>query len=77
MHCVAERSWSYVTLGYGHGDEWWRAFCCELRLAGYDDVLSIEHEDATLSRLDGVKKSVDLLHRVALFEPSDYELPDV
>lgn len=77
MHHVAERAWSYVTLGYGHGEEWWRRFCYELRLAGYDDVLSIEHEDATLSRLEGVRKSVELLRAAALFEPSDYQLPDL
>lgn len=77
MRHVAERAWSYVTLGYGHGEQWWRGFCYELRLAGYDDVLSIEHEDATLARLEGVEKSVELLRRVALFETSDYELPEV
>lgn len=77
MDRVATRSWSYVTLGYGQDERWWREFCYALRMAGYDDVLSIEHEDVTLSRMEGVRKSVDLLRRVALFEPSDYELPDV
>jgi len=42
---IAARSWSYVTLGYGHGEQWWRAFCYRLRMAGYDGWLSIEHED--------------------------------
>src|SRR5215469_552915 len=42
---IAERSWNYITLGYGHGETWWRQFCTALKLAGYDDVLSIEHED--------------------------------
>lgn len=77
MHRVSERSWSYVTLGYGHDDNWWRNFCYTLRTSGYDDVLSIEHEDVALSRLEGVEKSVDLLRRAALFEASDYELPAV
>jgi sugar phosphate isomerase/epimerase len=62
---VAARSWNYVTLGYGHGEEWWRQFCAALRMAGYDDVLSIEHEDSLMDPLEGVRKSVQLLHKVA------------
>lgn len=62
---VAHRSWNYVTLGYGHGETWWRQFCAALRMAGYDDVLSIEHEDSLLPPLEGVRKSVALLRRVA------------
>ncbi len=61
---VAERSWNYVTLGHGHGVEWWRAFCTALQRTGYDDVLSIEHEDASLAPLDGVSQSVQLLKEV-------------
>src|ERR1700722_14334271 len=58
---LLERSWSYVTLGYGHDLLWWREFCSLLRLVGYDDVLSIEHEDLMLPPLDGGRKSVELL----------------
>jgi hydroxypyruvate isomerase len=54
---VAARPWSYVTLGYGHDEHWWRALCYRLRLAGYDGWLSIEHEDVMLSRLEGVHRS--------------------
>jgi sugar phosphate isomerase/epimerase len=62
---VAARSWNYVTLGFGHGEEWWRQFCAALRMAGYDDVLSIEHEDSLMDPLEGVRKSVELLRNVA------------
>jgi sugar phosphate isomerase/epimerase len=58
---VSQRSWSYVTLGYGHDVLWWREFCALLRMVGYDDVLSIEHEDQMLPPLEGVRKSVELL----------------
>jgi len=58
---LASRAWSYVTLGYGHDALWWNQFCTALRLAGYDGVLSIEHEDLLLSPLEGVRRSVDLL----------------
>ena len=61
---LRERSWSYVTLGYGHDVHWWKEFCALLRLVGYDDVLSIEHEDLLLKPLDGVRKSVALLREV-------------
>lgn len=61
---VAERSWNYVTLGYGHSEIWWRDFVILLKQNGYDDVLSIEHEDYNLPPLVGVQKSVDLLRNV-------------
>nr|WP_244749792.1 hypothetical protein [Mesorhizobium sp. L-2-11] len=41
-------------------------------MAGYDGWLSIEHEDVMLSRLEGVKKSVELLRTVMPIEASDY-----
>jgi sugar phosphate isomerase/epimerase len=58
------RSWNYVTLGHGHDESFWREFCMALRRAGYDDVLSIEHEDVAMEPLDGVRESVELLRRV-------------
>lgn len=61
---VAERSWNYVTLGYGHSEIWWRDFVIQLKQNGYDDVLSIEHEDYNLPPLVGVRKSIDLLNKV-------------
>jgi sugar phosphate isomerase/epimerase len=61
---LPDRSWNYVILGYGHDLRWWREFCTLLRLAGYDDVLSIEHEDQMLPPLEGVRRSVELLRAV-------------
>ena len=58
---VAERSWNYVTLGYGHSELWWRDFVIQLRQNDYDDVLSIEHEDFNLPPVVGVQKSIELL----------------
>ncbi len=74
---LAARSWWYVTLGYGHGERWWRDFCYRLRMAGYDGWLSIEHEDMNLSRLEGLRMSVDLLRSVAPTEVSDFEVQDI
>lgn len=61
---ASERAWNYVTLGYGHSDSWWRDFILLLRQVGYNDVLSIEHEDVSMSPIEGVKKSVELLQRI-------------
>jgi sugar phosphate isomerase/epimerase len=64
------RSWNFVTLGYGHDDAFWRAFCVALRRAGYDDVLSIEHEDMLMTPLEGVTKTVDFLRGVMIRDPA-------
>ena len=69
---IPGRAWSYITLGYGNGESWWRDFCYRLRMAGYDGWLSIEHEDVMLSRTEGVQQSVDLLKTVMPKEAGDY-----
>lgn len=69
---VAARSWSYVTLGFGHGAAWWRAFCYRLRMGGYDGWLSVEHEDVLLNALEGLEASVALLRGVIPVAPADY-----
>ena len=61
---VADRAWNYVTLGYGHSEIWWRDFVTQLKQNGYDDVLSIEHEDYSLPPIVGVRRSVELLKNV-------------
>jgi sugar phosphate isomerase/epimerase len=62
----AERTWNYITLGYGHGETWWRQFCAALKMVGYDDVLSIEHEDMMMSPIEGMRKSVSVLRQAAV-----------
>jgi sugar phosphate isomerase/epimerase len=59
----AHRAWSYVTLGDGNPLPWWREFLASLRAAGYDDVLSIEHEDVSCTPEEGVQRSVELLRK--------------
>jgi sugar phosphate isomerase/epimerase len=44
----ANRAWVFRTTGSVHGHEFWSAFVAALRDVGYDDVLSIENEDAGL-----------------------------
>lgn len=69
---ISGRSWSYITLGFGHGEEWWRQFCYRLKMAGYDGWLSIEHEDVLLNGLEGMEKSVALLQGVMPKSRADY-----
>jgi sugar phosphate isomerase/epimerase len=67
---VGRRSWIFRTVGYGHSELDWRRILTALRLAGYDDVLSIEHEDALLSIDEGFRRSVEFLRGVMPTEPA-------
>jgi sugar phosphate isomerase/epimerase len=69
---ISARSWSYITLGFGHGETWWRQYCYRLKMSGYDGWLSIEHEDALLNSLEGLEKSVAVLKGVMPVALSDY-----
>ena len=64
-----ERAWNYITLGYGHGEQWWREFVAVLAAVGYDGVFSIEHEDPMLPALEGVERSVAFLRNVLIKLP--------
>jgi sugar phosphate isomerase/epimerase len=66
---MAERSWLFRSVGWGHDELEWKRLVSALRLAGYDYVMSIEHEDALLSVDEGLKAAVSLLSRVVLAEP--------
>ena len=65
---VRRRSWVFRTVGYGHGESTWRDIASNLRLVGYDGVLSIEHEDGLMSRDEGVRKAVDFLKGIVIRE---------
>ncbi|WP_058486627.1 sugar phosphate isomerase/epimerase family protein [Defluviitalea phaphyphila] len=62
------RSWIFRTVGYGHGEEYWKNIISELRLAGYDYAISIEHEDSLMSGQEGLLKAIQFLKNVLLFE---------
>ena len=66
---MVERSWLFRTVGWGHGELEWKAIVSALRLAGYDYVLSIEHEDALASIHEGLSSATALLARAVLTEP--------
>jgi sugar phosphate isomerase/epimerase len=62
------RSWLFRTVGYGHGPEWWSDFISTLQMVGYNDVLSIEHEDSLMAVEEGLNKAVSFLNSVLIRE---------
>jgi sugar phosphate isomerase/epimerase len=67
---ILQRSWVFRSVGYGHGIEWWKDFISNLRMVGYDYVLSIEHEDGLMSPIEGLRKAVDVLQQAVISEPA-------
>lgn len=62
------RSWIFRTVGYGHDYKFWKDLVSNLRMVGYDDVLSIEHEDSLMSVNEGFTKAVSFLKEILLSE---------
>jgi sugar phosphate isomerase/epimerase len=59
-----DMTWVYRTVGYGHGAEYWADFVSALKSIGYDDVLSIEHEDPLIDADLAVARAANLLNSV-------------
>ena len=55
------RSWIFRSVGYGNGLDYWREIISNLRLVGYDKVMSIEHEDSLMNADEGLSKAVAFL----------------
>lgn len=58
---IPKRSWVFRSVGYGHSVDWWKDFISNLRMVGYDYVLSIEHEDGLMSPAEGLSKAMETL----------------
>lgn len=65
---IAQRAWTFRSVGYGHDAKTWKDIISALRVVGYDYVISIEHEDALMSIDEGLAKGVAMLKEVAMFE---------
>lgn len=63
------RSWVFRSVGYGHDMQYWRDMISNLRLVGYDKVLSIEHEDSLMSKDEGLEKAVAFLKECIIKDP--------
>ncbi len=58
------RAWQFRYAGAIRDARWWGSFIDALRDAGYDDVVSIENEDATLGEVAGVEAAADFIRPV-------------
>jgi sugar phosphate isomerase/epimerase len=63
------RGWIFRTVGYGHDESVWRDIVSNLRLVGYDGVLSIEHEDSLMAADEGLQKAIAFLKDVMIEKP--------
>jgi sugar phosphate isomerase/epimerase len=64
-----ERSWIFRTVGYGNDALIWKDIISNLRLVGYDHVISIEHEDSLMAPDEGLKKAIDFLKPMIINKP--------
>ena len=62
------RSWIFRSVGYGHDYQVWKDIVSNLRMVGYDDVMSIEHEDSLMSPGEGLQKAIAILKETMAFE---------
>ena len=58
---TANRAWNYVAVGAGHDLQWWKEFFSVVRMVGYNDWVSLEMEDLTMSVEAGIQSSVNAL----------------
>jgi len=65
---ILNRSWVFRSVGYGHTLGWWKDFCSNLRMVGYDHVLSIEHEDGLMTSMEGLRKALAVLKQSVISE---------
>ncbi|QRN84033.1 sugar phosphate isomerase/epimerase [Chloroflexota bacterium] len=69
---IADRSWTFRTIGYGHDLKFWKDFVSTLQLFGYNYVVSIEHEDPMMSVEEGLSKALTILNEAIIKEnPGD------
>ena len=65
---VLHRSWTFRSVGCGNDELYWKEIVANLRLVGYDHVLSIEHEDSLMSQNEGLSTAVNMLKRCIIKE---------
>jgi sugar phosphate isomerase/epimerase len=62
-------AWRFVAVGVGHDVAWWAGFLAALADVDPDMPVNIEHEDAALSRLDGLALAAENLRAAAEVVP--------
>ena len=64
----SNRAWVFRTVGHGHDELAWSNIISQLQMVGYDGVVSIEHEDSLMSADEGLKKAINFLQRVLIYQ---------
>ena len=65
---LKNRSWVFRTMGYGTDEVTWKKIISQLKVVGYDDSVSIEHEDSLMSPMEGLGKAVKFLQNIIITE---------
>jgi len=68
-------AWRFVAVGTGHDVAWWTGFLRALAEIDPDMAVNIEHEDAALSRLDGLRLAAENLRAAAAVVPLPVDAP--
>ncbi|WP_082234597.1 sugar phosphate isomerase/epimerase family protein [Halobacillus massiliensis] len=63
-----ERAWSFRSIGYGQSMKRWKDIFSALKAVGFDEVISIEHEDMLASTEEGLGKAVRMVQESILEE---------
>jgi len=71
---IPQGDWQRLDRGFrfripGWGSVPWKKVITELSLIGYDYVMSYEHEDVTMSRQDGITKTIAYLKPLLIEKP--------
>ena len=71
---IPQGDWQKLGRGFrfripGWGSVPWKKVITELSLVGYDYVMSYEHEDVTMSRQDGITKTISYLKPLVIENP--------
>jgi len=59
-----DRAWYFRTVGFGNPSYVWSEIVAALRNAGYDYVLSIEHEDGMMDTEEGIERAIKCLRSI-------------
>jgi sugar phosphate isomerase/epimerase len=71
---IPQGDWQKLDRGFrfripGWGSVPWKKVITELSMIGYDYVMSYEHEDVTMSRHDGITKTIQFLKPLVIGKP--------
>jgi sugar phosphate isomerase/epimerase len=71
---IPQGDWQRIDRGFrfripGWGTVPWKKVITELAMIGYDYVMSYEHEDVTMSRQDGITKTIKFLRPLIIEKP--------